>query len=182
MPALYDSDFSEESSAPPSDSDYDSSVPDSDERQAERQRLKAKVPPFCVIVPKLLTGRFVWHCPGQRCRYAINMLRLTDENTQRLAPKMVAYLKSGEWADLSDQFVQAGFRQMVDMHYDDHCRAMGVIMLQRKNTEGKWEVCVVAMLKCLILIISYRLMSFHGHSGRVRILGRGMGGRLRRTG
>lgn len=139
MPA-YDSDFSEASLAPPSDSDYQSEE-EPEIGWAEQSRLKALVPPFCRLKPKLPIGRWVWHCLGPNCRYQINMLKLTAENLKGLSSKMTEWLRLGEW-DLGHPLTQAGWRQMIEMHYDEHMRVAGVELYQRVDAAGKATVCI----------------------------------------
>lgn len=67
------------------------------------------------------------------------MLHLSEKNTERLAPKMADYLR-GQWQDLSDPKVMTGFRQMVDMHNDEHMKKAGVLLVQRRDASGKFEV------------------------------------------
>ncbi|KAF8898756.1 hypothetical protein BD779DRAFT_1666546 [Infundibulicybe gibba] len=124
---IYDSDFSEDSTPPPSESE--SETPD-----LKYHSLVARVPRYCWEKPFIPCGRFIWLCAG--CGYTIDFLNLTEENLKTLPPNshLTHILKNQTWEYLKEVPIQEAFYLMVQQHYLIHARENGVDFVWKNNT------------------------------------------------
>jgi hypothetical protein len=109
----YDSDFSVASSPPASATSDDYSEP-------ENPEIAALIPPGFWNPPQPPGLDFKWHCPASKCRYTINMLDLSSENTKGLDSATNAFLRVKKWRKITEPRVMRGFYTMVSDHYNDH--------------------------------------------------------------
>lgn len=114
----YDSDFSELSTPPASDSDSDDTYVSKD--------LKSRIPSYCWEEPVIPPGRFAWHCHG--CSYVINLLDLRDENLKGLSKEAIGVLRRKPLPYLTEPSMHAAFLLMVSNHYQEHMRRNGVTL------------------------------------------------------
>ena len=117
----YDSDFSEASTPPESDSDEEPSNPE----------LVARVPRYCWRPPHIPAGRFVWDCPG--CDYYIDFLDLKKEDLEPLTKELSQYMTSKKWQSIGDDKVREAFALMAGHHYTWHMQKNGVQLVQKGN-------------------------------------------------
>src|ERR1700678_3119292 len=101
----YDSDFSEASTIPSSESEDEAPFPTS------------KVPEFCRYPPEIPNGRFVWNCSG--CDYDIDFLNLSPDILNHLPNDAKRVFDSETWT-IKDEAVQLVFFQLVSDHYTVH--------------------------------------------------------------
>jgi|SRR5882762_1223784 len=126
----YDSDFSVASSPPASSSSDDYSEP-------ENPEIAALIPPEFWNPPQPPGFDFRWHCPASKCKYSIDMLNLTGENTKGLDPAANAFLRVKKWRKLTDARVMKAFYTMVSHHYNDHMAKENVAW----ENYGQTNVC-----------------------------------------
>ncbi|KAJ7596515.1 hypothetical protein C8J56DRAFT_882250 [Mycena floridula] len=138
---IFDSDFSEESTPPPSDSEYDSW---NDDREV-LHTLKTAVPLFCRVAPELPPGKFIWDCPDPACQYHIDLLNATKADMENLPQDIQdgwnQFLEE-RWNATEPHF-QLMFFSIVSYHYDfAHIRPHGIVL----NRTGKGRQSVAGWL------------------------------------
>ncbi|KAJ3565004.1 hypothetical protein NP233_g7923 [Leucocoprinus birnbaumii] len=113
----YDSDFSEASTPPLSDS----------ESEVADQRLLEKIPWYCRVPPEL-ESHHLWRCPGCRV-YQIDLLHLDDDELEEIPEQFAKTLRSirskADDVPKSDEVLVA-FGHLVHQHYERHLRELGV--------------------------------------------------------
>ena len=129
----YDSDFSEASTVPASDSEDD----DIDPRAAE---LLARVPKYCWYPPSIPAGRFIWNCPG--CEYSIDFLNLKKCDLEALSEEEGRYMAQKMWKSMHDEEVRMAFTLMSAKHYFEHMHNRGVDIVQRRDKASRPSPCV----------------------------------------
>ncbi|KAH9835538.1 uncharacterized protein C8Q71DRAFT_907987 [Rhodofomes roseus] len=135
---VYDPDFSPPSSAPASDWDSDDSRPSRPLTPLDPEIAKV-VPAAIFYQPMLPDASFIWLCPVEDCDYRLSLLELNEEHYGHLTRECVRSFKKGRW-QLSEQWVQRAFMQLVSKHYEDHLERVGVIMHERgKQTRLEWK-------------------------------------------
>lgn len=116
----YDSDFSEPSTACESDTDP----------------VKPLIAPnFCLEVPRIPAGRFLWACLCQGCEYNIDLLDLSPENLSILPPDLIQVLSTKTWS-VNDESVQRALLLLVSNHYESHLRDRNIQLCQLPS--GGW--------------------------------------------
>jgi hypothetical protein len=141
---LYDSDFSEASTPPMSDSDSDSNISPDPE-------LLALIPRCLWDPPELPIAGFVWTCPVPDCEYSIDFLKLTAENVAGLLDNEVRFLKNKKWTSIQDGRVTRNFYLMVTVHWDDHLERNGIQL--RKSSERKVLLIFLMFLSDITTIL-----------------------------
>jgi len=104
----YDSDFSEDSTIPSSESEEEPLYPIS------------KIPTFCLYPPEIPDGRFIWNCPN--CDYNIDFLNLSTDIVNQLPDDTKLLLDSKTWT-IKDEPIQFLFLTLASEHYKDHLPA-----------------------------------------------------------
>ncbi|KAF8642257.1 hypothetical protein AX16_009532 [Volvariella volvacea WC 439] len=123
----YDSDFSEASTPPASDSEPDTEISSGD--------LLSRIPHYCWKPPELPLGEFKWSCPG--CNYEINLMDVRDEQLEGVSPRIADAMRRKAWKLISEPEVQVAFRQMVSIHWQQEMRRNGVQVVQRGD---QWRI------------------------------------------
>jgi hypothetical protein len=137
--ASYDSDFSEPSTPPASDSD---SAPEDIDPE-----LVAQIPRCLYFDPVLPDAGFTWYCPvPPSCEYTIDMLALTDENLKPVRPHDALFLKSKKWSSLREPKVVELFYIMVSQHYHEHLEKQGIRL--RHRGQLKVIICFCLYIPC----------------------------------
>jgi hypothetical protein len=119
---VYDPDFSEASTPPSSDPD------DLSDGEPLDPEVAALVLPCFSQAPDLPGVDFKWDCPVKGCTYMIDLLHLSKKNMEGVSEDIVKRLKSKDWS-MFDRGPETTFQDMVDHHYRDHFRQLGI----------KWE-------------------------------------------
>jgi len=142
--ASYDSDFSELSTPPVSDSD--SADEDID------PEILAQIPRCLYLEPVLPDAGFKWYCPVPgSCEYTIDMLALTDENMKSLHLLDTQFLRSKWWSSLREPRVVESFYSMVSRHYYEHLWKQGI----RFRARGHLKVVIYLSNLGVMLIYIY---------------------------
>jgi hypothetical protein len=142
--ATYDSDFSELSTPPASDSD--SADEDID------PEILAQIPQCLYLDPVLPDAGFKWYCPvPPSCEYTIDMLALTDENLKSLSLDDAQFLRGKRWSLLREPRVIENFYSMVSRHYYEHLGKQGIILRAR----GHLKVVIYLFNLGVMLIYIY---------------------------
>ncbi|KAF5358465.1 hypothetical protein D9756_001489 [Leucocoprinus leucothites] len=111
----YDSDFSEASTPPASDS----------ESEAADQRLVEKVPWYCRVPPELEESQHVWRCPGCKT-YHIDLLHPAEEELEEIPEYYAEILRSKDWQKVTDARLLTAFGHLVSNHYEEHLKKLGI--------------------------------------------------------
>ncbi|KAF8641109.1 hypothetical protein AX17_000752 [Amanita inopinata Kibby_2008] len=117
----YDSDFSEASTPPGTDSE--------DEHAYAPPELVARVPRFCWFPPEMASGSFSWDCPG--CSYSIDFLNLKPKDLEVLPHELAEFMERKCWKSIHDDDFQSAFIMTVSQHYTWHMRRNGVELVRR---------------------------------------------------
>jgi hypothetical protein len=121
----YDSDFSP---------DYTTSEwSDSDDVDFSELRGPLKGVSFCSQPPQIPLGHFVWHCPGQDCRKAIDLLDPSPQDILLLPPALARALQTKRWNG-QDFPIQQALAVMVSHHYQhEHLALAGFQQVSTKS-------------------------------------------------
>lgn len=104
---------------PPGETDSDA---DSDEPPIPS--LANRIPLYCRKAPEIPPGRFEWKCPG--CSYTINLLNITEDNTQDFTKDPADFLRAKAWTYRNEDRVKIAFSQLASNHYMMHMHQNGV--------------------------------------------------------
>ena len=68
----------------------------------------------------------MWHCPVSCCLYTIDLLNLTEENTEGLRESMKSFLLRKAWKGIKEEPVRSTLLNMISSHYNEHLKQNGV--------------------------------------------------------
>ncbi|KAI0321339.1 hypothetical protein OF83DRAFT_1168493 [Amylostereum chailletii] len=118
----WDSDMSmgSSSSEPDTEPERSPSPPDPD--------MVSAIPPQIAREPQVPLD-FCWVCPIGECRYTVDLLRLTAENTMALRHDMILHREDGSIC-LDDDNLHLGLRMIVTAHNEEHLASLGIKWVQ----------------------------------------------------
>lgn len=121
----YDSDFSEGSTPPATDSE-------SDTDSQHDERLAARVPWYCRVPPTLESTQHVWRCPG--CGdYRIDLLQPDEDELEEIPEYYAELLRLRNWSKVTEPDVMMAFGYLVNNHYTGHLKALGIQLVTDDN-------------------------------------------------
>ncbi|KAJ7112436.1 hypothetical protein C8R43DRAFT_152254 [Mycena crocata] len=88
-------------------------------------------------LPTLHPGRFIWDCPIRKCEYFIDLLNLsqeeTDTITEQLGEEYSIYIQNRQYENLGDENLQRAFGKLVSHHYCSHLGMNSADLARRKK-------------------------------------------------
>ncbi|KAF7969039.1 hypothetical protein HWV62_28431 [Athelia sp. TMB] len=140
----FDSDFSVETTPPPSDS-----TDDEVDKVVEwpNPEITHALPHAIFYPPKAPGMDHQWRCAVPKCTYSINMLKLTDNDVQDLLPEDKRYLARRNW-HIRDERVHNCFNRMVHNHYIIHIQNIGGRLVGRQGQASFLGFSFPAFIHC----------------------------------
>ncbi len=125
----------------------------------------ACIPPELLQPPELPWPGLTWYCPIKSCDYEIDLLSLTEEQSNSLSVEDVIYMTTIEWS-LADELLQQIFMDLTDFHNRWHLDSEGIVLIEDDNGEVRISFSTIVTL---ILTISRLVLSNGRHPRPIRV-------------